>query len=236
MTVSIKSLVPNVEDLLTLEAEELAAILLMHLNSFGENTADSTMNFGKINQYNFFNNLHHQPEYPGRQNEVSKALMEAWAWLESEGFLIRDADQNAHNFFLSRRAKRLKSREDFSAYRKASLLPKGQLHPLIASRVYPAFLRGEYDTAVFQAFREVEIAVRTAGKFDPNPVGKDLMREAFRPANPNKQPVAPGPLTDKTLPISEQESIGICSLGQLAYIRTRKATATCPQMHLTLQK
>jgi hypothetical protein len=37
----------------------------------------------------------------------------------------------------------LKSRDEFQAYRKAGLLPKGRLHPVIASKVYPAFLRGE---------------------------------------------------------------------------------------------
>ncbi len=102
--------------------------------------------------------------------------MEAWSWLQGEGFLVRDADQPADRFFVSRRAKRLKSREDFAAYRKASLLPKGQLHPLIAAKVYPAFLRGEYDTAVFQAFREIEVAVRSAGNFPSELVGVKLMR------------------------------------------------------------
>jgi len=38
------------------------------------------------------------------------------------------------------------SPDDFGAYRKAGLLPKAQLHPLIASKVYPAFMRGEYRT------------------------------------------------------------------------------------------
>ena len=46
-----------------------------------------------------------------------------------------------------------------------NLLPKGLLHPLVIEKVYAAFLRGEYDTAVFQAFREVEIAIRTAGEY-----------------------------------------------------------------------
>src|ERR1019366_3218451 len=97
-----------------------------------------------------------EPEYGTRQPQVHAALMEAWAWLEREGFLIRDANQPAPWFSISRRGQRVTSREDFEAYRRASLLPKGQLHASIASKVYPAFLRGEYDTAVFQAFREVE--------------------------------------------------------------------------------
>ena len=47
----------------------------------------------------------------------------------------------------------------------ANVLPKQSLHPTIAERVWPNFIRGEYDTAVFQAFKEVEVAVRAAGGF-----------------------------------------------------------------------
>src|SRR5215831_18320987 len=152
----ITKLVPNADDLLALEAEEIAGVLLLVLAGIR----------GSINQYNFFLGLNRPPQYPIRQDEVSRALMEAWNWLEREGLLVRDAEQHSSPcFFLSRRAERLKSRDDFAAYRRASLLPKGQLHPLIAARVYPAFLRGEYDTAVFQAFREAEIAVRSAGRY-----------------------------------------------------------------------
>jgi hypothetical protein len=158
-------MVPNADDLLALEVEEVAAVLLTHLNSYSSDSRTSVVQRGSISQHNFFNTLDHHPEYPGRQSEVNRLLMEAWSWLQGEGFLVRDANQTADWFFLSRRAQQLKSREDFARYRKASLLPKGQLHPLIATKVYPAFLRGEYDTAVFQAYREVEVAVRGAGKF-----------------------------------------------------------------------
>ena len=79
----------------------------------------------------------------------------------------------------------MSSQEEFEAYRKASVLPRNQLHPVIAAKVYAAFLRGEYDTAVFQAFREIEVAVRAAGGFPADLVGTDLMREGFRPANAN---------------------------------------------------
>jgi hypothetical protein len=34
------------------------------------------------------------------------------------------------------------------------------LHPSNTTRVNATFLRGDYDTAVFQAFKEVEVAVR----------------------------------------------------------------------------
>ena len=106
----------------------------------------------------------------------------------------------------------------------ARLLPKGQLHPSIASKVYPAFLRAEYDTAVFQAFREVEVAVRTAGQFSPDDYGIDLIRAAFRPAEKKGQPVTPGALADTQLPIAEQEAMANLFAGAIGLYKN-------PQSH-----
>ncbi|MGB8525151.1 MAG: TIGR02391 family protein [Candidatus Acidiferrales bacterium] len=138
--------------------------------------------------------------------------------------MIRDPAQPAPWFFISRRGQRLKSRDDFEAYRKASLLPKGQLHPLIASEVYPAFLRGKYDTAIFEAFREVEVAVREAGKFGPDDYGTELMREAFKPSEKKSQAITPGPLTDTKLPVAEQEAMASLFAGAIGLYKN-------PQSH-----
>ena len=73
----------------------------------------------------------------------------------------------------------------------------------MASKVYPAFLRGDYDTAIFQAFKEVEVAVRQAGSFPHDLVGDKLMRAAFATAKNN---LPTGPLTDTQLPVGEQEA------------------------------
>jgi uncharacterized protein (TIGR02391 family) len=226
---SLSSLVPNATDLLALEVEELAGVLLMHLNSYEGVHGNSVYQNGQISQSNFLNaqtptGYGQKPEYGDHQPQVNRALMEAWSWLESEVFLIRDPTQPAPWFFVSRRGQRLKSREDFEAYRKASLLPKGQLHPLIASEVYPAFLRGKYDTAIFEAFREVEVAVRDAGKFGANDYGTDLMRDAFRPAEKKGQPVTPGPLTDTQLPTAEQEAMANLFAGAIGLYKN-------PQSH-----
>jgi uncharacterized protein (TIGR02391 family) len=189
------------------------------------NSGNGIVSRDAIGQYNFFNTFFQSAEYPNnRRTELGKALMEAWNWLEREGLLVRDAAQSQSPwFFLSRRAQALNSREDLAAYRRASLLPKGQLHPLIATRVYPAFLRGEYDTAVFQAFREVEIAVREAGRFSADDVGVDLMRQALRLANPDRA-VTPGPLTDTTLPVAEQDGMRSLFAGAIALYKN-------PQSH-----
>jgi uncharacterized protein (TIGR02391 family) len=177
---------------------------------------------------NFFMFLDQQPAYFSRQQEVSRALMEAWSWLQGEGFLVRHPEQSADWFFLARGAKQLRSRDDFSSYRKSNLLPRGHLHPLIATKVYPAFLRGEYHTAVFQAFREVEVSVRRAGGFADDLVGKDLMREAFRPANQNKPGVQPGILTDTVLPVAEQEGMASLFAGAIALYKNPQSHRNVP--------
>ncbi len=228
MYASLSSLVPNADDLLALEVEEVAGVLLAQLNSYGDDSRNSVVQRRRINRHNFFNRLNNHPEYPGRQEDVNRALMEAWSWLQGEGFLVRDADGTGDWFFLSRRAQRLKSQEDFDKYRKASLLPKGQLHPLIATKVYPAFLRGEYDTAVFQVFRELEVTVRRAGKFPADLLGDKLMRKAFCPADLEKPGVTPGPLTDTTLPVAEQQGMANLFSGVIALYKNPQSHRNVP--------
>jgi uncharacterized protein (TIGR02391 family) len=215
MSFPVQALIPDSETLLALEVEELAGVLLMHLNSRGDGGAE-------LHHYNVFNDLRNSPVYPTHKDEVNRALMEAWDWLANEGFLARRGDDASKSaFFVTRRGKRLKSREDLAAYRKANLLPRGQLHPAIAIRVYPAFLRGEYDTAVFQAFREVEVAVRQAGYFPADSVGVNLIRAAFRRA---KDEIPAGPLVDTELPIAEQEAISNLFTGAIGLYKN-------PQSH-----
>jgi len=86
-----------------------------------------------------------------------------------------------------------------SSNHDSDLLPKKLLHPMIAQKVWSTFIRCEYDTAIFQAFKEVEVAVRNGGGFLPTDIGVPLMRKAFDIVN--------GPLTDKSLPEAERTSI-----------------------------
>ena len=162
-TLPLSSLIPDQNDFLTMAVEEVGGMLLLHLNSYPDG-GNVVAHLGKISQHGFFDDSLHRLPYP---EPIRRVLLEAWSWLESEGLLARETDIGGGSFFITRRGKNIKSRADFVSYRKGGILPKHQLHPLIASSVYPAFLRGEYDTAVFQAFREVEIAVRRAGGLPP---------------------------------------------------------------------
>jgi len=67
---------------------------------------------------------------------------------------------------------------EFAGFRASRMLPKETLHPRLADKVWSAFLRGEYDVAVLQAMKAVEVAVRDAAGFPNSVLGVNLMRTA----------------------------------------------------------
>ena len=120
-------------------------------------------------------------------------------WLQREGLLVPKPHDGHGWMTLSRRGRQFTSRADVQAYLHSQLLPRKQLHANIATRVAATFLRGDYDTAVFQAFKEVEVAVREAGGFGEGDYVTELMRSAFHKTN--------GPLTDIAQELSEREAM-----------------------------
>jgi uncharacterized protein (TIGR02391 family) len=190
---SIHSLLPDADAVLSLEPEELAGYLIEYLHDF------VASNQGKLSRYNF--GLRHTfVGYPNEKLEaVSRAWMEAWIWLEREGLLAPEPGETGEWRYLTRRGLSLHARKDVEAYRHSQILPRKLLHPVLAQRVWPAFLRGEYDTAVFQAFKQVEVSVRQAAGGGAIDIGVPLMRKAFDPTN--------GPLTDTSQPVAEREAL-----------------------------
>lgn len=191
---SIHSFLPDADLLLSLEPEELAGVVIEYLNALQPDDG------GQLNRYNF--GLQHTVEgYPNLlKPQISQALMEAWVWLEREGLIAPKPGDTGHWVFVTRRGQKLRSRTDLMAYRHADSLPRHLLHPVLAVKVWSAFVRGEYDTAIFQAFKEIEIAVREAAKLASTEYGVNLMRKAFDPTN--------GPLRDPNSSKSEQEALG----------------------------
>jgi uncharacterized protein (TIGR02391 family) len=168
---TIYSIIPNPEELLRLDSEDVAAVILESLNS---------IEHLQLNRSDFAMQRTVQ-EYPPLYHErLLKALMTGWGYLEREG-LIAEMPTKAGWFFITDKGKTIRSREDHNAYRAATMLPKYLLHPVIANKVEAAFNNAEYDTAVFQALREVEVAVRNASGFLPTDMGPALMCKAFDP-------------------------------------------------------
>lgn len=115
-----------------------------------------------------------------RNQEVERAIFEAWAWLEAQGFLIWADMTNGANGFrvLSRRAAQI-SIERFHDFAAALALPREIIHPSIRDHVWSDFIRGRYDSAVLHAARNVEIAVRDACGLNDEHYGRELIIEAF---------------------------------------------------------
>ena len=189
-------MLPDAEDLLNLEPEELAGPLLISLEGSKQINLEDEITPKSIEREieNGVNRNNPNLNYPYKFHEdVLFALMEAWQCLLSEGFVaLRPAKlrstigmiQNTP-YFVTRRGQRIEKLEDYEAYRKADLLRKHQLHPIIADKVWRIFAQGSYGTAVLEAFRQVEIAVRKAGDYKENDRGTDLMRKAFHVGNGN---------------------------------------------------
>ena len=193
MTVSIYSLVSDAKALLDLEPEELAGVLIEHLNSLPPSDQR------QLNRYNFGLDSHTVEEYPQDQREeLMQALMEAWVWLEREGLLVPKVGAQGEWVVISRRGQQLRTRDQVHFYRRANWLPRQLLHPKIAQKVWASFLRGDYDTAVLQAFRDVEVEVRKAAKCGDADIGVGLMRKAFGEG---------GPLADAMALKAEQQAL-----------------------------
>jgi uncharacterized protein (TIGR02391 family) len=151
-----------------------------------------------------------RPQYPqNRREEVDLAIAEALAWLEAQALIVPAEDPNGQNGFrhLSRRARRFENEAAFIDYRTARLLPKDLLHPVIATEAWRSFMRGAYPTAVFEAMRAVEIAVRDAAGFPAADHGVPMIRRAFATNT--------GPLTDATKDAGEQEALSALFAGAI---------------------
>ena len=203
MEKTLTSLFPDPEPLLQLSPEEIAWIILEIVSSWNE---------GRLEQHLAYHNFAHfeATSYTRLRREVMAVIAEGWAWLQRECLLVPRPGTSGDFMILSRRAKEIGSRTDLEVYRRANLLA-GMLHASIEREAKAAFLRGEYETAIFNAFKEVEVAVRQGGGFTANDLGTALMNDAFQ--------VKIGPLTDKTIPESEQLGLRNLFSGAIGYYK-----------------
>ncbi|MGN3966940.1 TIGR02391 family protein [Burkholderia gladioli] len=204
--IELPTAIPDVDVLLELETEELAGKMLLLLRA----RAQRMFHIGTLRSELWSQALVGRPQYPhSRREEVDLAIAEALAWLEAQALIVPAEDPNGQNGHrhLSRRARRFENEAAFIDYRTARLLPKDLLHPAIANEVWLSFMRGAYPTAVFEAMRAVEIAVRAAANYPAADHGVPMMRRAFAPNA--------GPLADRTRDAGEQEALATLFAGAI---------------------
>lgn len=189
---------PENEILLTLSPAQLAEYLIKYLNAQPNS-----------------NGRHSQPNVIGSLEEcsgpgVAQAVAEAWSWAEAQGLLVYSARARNNGVVeLSRRAKALLHRGEFAKHRQAAGLPRELLHTTIAEKAWHHFIAGDYDVAVFAAFKALEIAVADASGCEGT--GTQLMRAAF-----HKQT---GPLTDPAMHDAEKEAVSQLFAGAFGLFR-----------------
>lgn len=191
---------PNLDLLLEMEPEELAAKLLFLIKqrlARGEDRFAHLGNYAnELNSSDRDGNIFFPVE---KREQIRVAMAEAWNWLEVNGLLIPADGANGQNGFriLGRRADKIADETEFAQFQATRMLRKEMLHERIADKVWSSFLRGDFDTAVFQAMKGVEVYIREAGGFGSNLIGVKLMQEAFKEG---------GPLADATSEPAEQVS------------------------------
>jgi uncharacterized protein (TIGR02391 family) len=202
---SIEAILPAPELLLAMGPEEVAGFLLEYLNELPH--ADNMIHLRSVT-----GDLGPFRAYASRQyQEAAHAVAEAWAWLLREGMIAQRPNADNGLAFVTRRGKTFRTHGQLEAYRRASVLQDDLLDTSLAQKVVPVFRRGDYDTAVFTAFKELEVRVREAGGYSHGEIGVALMQKAFHPDT--------GPLTDKTKEGGERQAMMFLFAGAIGMFK-----------------
>jgi uncharacterized protein (TIGR02391 family) len=128
-------------------------------------------------------------------------------------------------FIVTRRGSEIRTHTDAEAYKLATLLREDSLHPILAQKVTSLFLRGDYDIAVLQAYKEIEVRVRDAAGLDDTDIGTTLMRKAFNADD--------GPLSDIRAAKAEKEAVSHLFTGAIGLFKNpqshRKVEMSAPE-------
>ena len=144
----------------------------------------------------------------GLDSEVMSAVSEGWTWLQTNGLICEDPQQSGGGWFVpTRKGMTVRDAASVRAMVAAQELPEHFLHPLIAQRARPLFMQGLRETAVFEAFKTLEIQVRRLAGLPEEMYGAKVFAKAFAEKD--------GPLVDRSLP--EAERTALLNLMQGAY-------------------
>lgn len=119
-------------------------------------------------------------QHLGRNYEALGALSEAWTWLRAKGLITWNPAQDSDNsIMITRRGEVV--RVQGLAYLRAVERLDIELHPSLEGKARPQFLRGDFETAIFVAMKEVEVRVRELTGAPDSLFGTKLMQRAFEP-------------------------------------------------------
>lgn len=180
----LRALVPEARAVAEMQTADLAGYVLEVLMSAGP------MERGVWNRRNFCMQSSREYVQPGRvaDEAVGVACSAAWSWLEANGFIAKHPEQDNEWFLPTRQGEALRDHQSLRQFITTEQLPEAFLHPELQVHVRPLFFQSRFETAVFEAFKALEVSIRAAANLGHDLVGVPLASRAFNPEN--------GPLTD----------------------------------------
>lgn len=148
-----------------------------------------------------------QTAYEGRPGAIG-ALEEAWGWLFTHGLIVNSGLHSSWSIRITRRGEKLL--DEGIAWLRATDRLDVELLPVLELKARPHFLRGDYESAIFHAMKEVEIAVRAKALLTDSDTGVSLMAKAF-----NDQ----GSLWDCSVASGEAKGVMYLFMGAMALFR-----------------
>lgn len=126
-------------------------------------------------------------QYENRM-EVGLVISEAFAWLVAKQYLVHAPTGDVGWYVVSRAGAEAVKQQSVVNWTEEREMPSNLLHPAIVAEALHQFRQGRFDTAVFVAFRNLEVEIRNAAGLGPELIGTKLVSRAFNPED--------GPLTD----------------------------------------
>lgn len=109
------------------------------------------------------------------------------------------ADDNGNDvFYPTKKGFRFSEVEFRKVIKEYALIPETYIHSRIIEKCFSLLNGKHFESAVLQAFKEIEISIREKIAAEPEDVGVKLIRRAFHPEK--------GPLANMNLPVSEREA------------------------------
>jgi len=141
------------------------------------------------------------------EDEVAAAVSTAWGWLEVNGLICRNPKLDSDWYMPTARGRDVQNHQAVRALISAEQLPETFLHPELLVHARPLFLQSRFETAIFEAFKALEIAIRSAAGLSDGDIGIQLAQAAFHPQN--------GQLTDTSAEAGERVALMHLMVGAL---------------------
>jgi uncharacterized protein (TIGR02391 family) len=154
-------------------------------------------------------------------NAANQLIMESWGRLISSNLIVQAPGQAPRAMIATKRGCEVARDGRIEDIVARQLLRPEMLHPDLPRSVYTNFSAGDYETAVRDAFVNVEATIQAMAGLPANVFGERLIKQAFMPNS--------GPLADKTLPEKEQEQV-------LAFFIAALGTFKNPLSHRFVKK